>query len=150
MHLVGAHPLDIRDREHLVSLLKQGEDSISQKGVMLRSDIDPGPKVGGTGAAAKGRAWTKLSPGFAAARSGDLQALKGLVKAGWHPLTATDKNGSSVLDWAAGEGKLSVCRQDPGHVMCFILYPIYFVRNFFYILEWYVGTTAIFPDGLRY
>lgn len=121
MHLVGAHPLDIRDREHLVRLLKQGGDSISQGGVMPRSDIDPGPKVGGAGAAAKGRAWTKLSPGFAAARSGDVQALKGLVEAGWDPSTATDKNGSSALDWAAGEGRLSVCRQDPGHAIGFIL-----------------------------
>lgn len=84
-----------------------------------------GRKKTGAGAAAKGRAAAALPPGFAAARAGDLEALKKLVEGGddnshnnsnkndvdkWDPKAAMDKNGSSPLDWAAGEGRLEVCR----------------------------------------
>lgn len=78
------------------------------------------PRVGG-GAAAKGRAWLTLPPGFAAARDGNLELLKALVKgsggggldgrgASWDAAETVDKNGSVPLDWAAGEGRIEVCR----------------------------------------
>lgn len=73
----------------------------------------PASRVG-AGAAAKGRAGAALPPGFAAARAGDLEGLKKLVEGiggdKWDPTVAVDKNGSSPLDWAAGEGRVEVCR----------------------------------------
>lgn len=86
-------------------------------GVQPSSAVSSGRgKKFGKGAAAKGRAAAALLPGFAAARAGDLEALKKLVEGRgggsgkWDPKAATDKNGSSPLDWAAGEGRLEVCR----------------------------------------
>lgn len=73
----------------------------------------PASRVG-AGAAAKGRAGAALPPGFAAARAGDLEGLKKLVEGAggdkWDPRVAVDRNGSSPLDWAAGEGRVEVCR----------------------------------------
>lgn len=124
MHLVDAHPLEIRDCEHLVRLLQQGGTSLpphingnsysmeeedgTRDGV---TGAAPSPSVG-AGAAAKGRASAALPPAFAAARAGDLDAVRRLVEGGesGDPVTAMDKNGSSPLDWAAGEGRLEVCR----------------------------------------
>lgn len=82
------------------------------------------------GAAAKGRAAAALPPGFAAARAGDLEALRRLVEGDggeWDPKTAVDKNGSSVLDWVAGEGRIEVCRW----------------------VEWRLGGTAVWADRSR-
>ncbi|CAN0082210.1 unnamed protein product [Pylaiella littoralis] len=141
MHLVGAHPLEIRDRHHFVRLLQQGSASLppmsqlppppppspngnnTTNGVVPGDGVQPSSAVSsgrgkkfGKGAAAKGRAAAALLPGFAAARAGDLEALKKLVEGRgggsgkWDPKAATDKNGSSPLDWAAGEGRLEVCR----------------------------------------
>lgn len=73
----------------------------------------------GAGAAAKGRAAAALPPGFALARAGDVEGLRRVVGGAgdsgrWDPKTAMDKNGSSALDWAAGEGRLEVCRWGGG------------------------------------
>ncbi|CAN0101593.1 unnamed protein product [Ectocarpus sp. 12 AP-2014] len=126
MHLVGAHPLEVKDRDHFVQLLQRGSASLppmeapgtdlatkrnDHDGVGQWNEEDGGTSAVGGGAAAKGRAAAALPPGFAAARAGDLGALKRLVEEeGWEPKTALDKNGSSPLDWAAGEGRLEVCR----------------------------------------
>lgn len=139
---VGAHPLEIKDRDHLVQLMHQGSASLppmtaassndntvnnGSGGIRLSSttageddDEDEGNGGGGAvpasrvgaGAAAKGRAGADLPPGFAAARAGDLEGLKKLVEGGdrWDPRIAVDRNGSSPLDWAAGEGRVEVCR----------------------------------------
>lgn len=175
---VGAHPLEIKDRDHLVQLLHQGSASLppmtaaasSNKtnnnnhknnntgngggggGLRLSSSTEkmkagkeeeegeegddddenngdggggggggsgavPTSRVG-AGAAAKGRAGATLPPGFAAARAGDLEGLKKLVEGGekWDPRVAVDRNGSSPLDWAAGEGRIEVCRWVGGWV----------------------------------
>lgn len=124
MHLVGAHPLEIRDRDHFVLLLKQGSASLpsppANGDIVPMVDVDeagdegggvPAPRTG-AGAAAKGRAVAALPPGFAAARAGDVERVRRLVGGSdnWDPKTAMDKNGSSPLDWAAGEGRLEVCR----------------------------------------
>lgn len=128
MHLIGAHPLEIRDRDHFVRLLKQGGDLLppppqpNGRGGVLEDGLErvgdeaedesggvSVPRVG-AGAAAKGRAAAALPPGFAAARKGDVATLRLLVEGGWDPSTAMDKNGSNPLDWAAGEGRVSVCR----------------------------------------
>ena len=123
MHLVGAHPLDISDRDHLVRLLEQGRDSSLELGSNrpsvdknsdnsdVRLGVDSDTPTVGAGAAARGRAGDELPPGFAAARTGDMVTLRGLVEVGWDPATAVDKNGSSPLDWAAGEGRLDACRR---------------------------------------
>ncbi|CAM9932164.1 unnamed protein product, partial [Ectocarpus sp. 13 AM-2016] len=126
MHLVGAHPLEVKDRDHFVQLLQRGSASLppmeapgtdlatkrnDHDGVGQGTEEDGGAPAVGGGAAAKGRAAAALPPGFAAARAGDLGALKRLVEEErWEPKTALDKNGSSPLDWAAGEGRLEVCR----------------------------------------
>ena len=161
MHLVGAHPHEVKDRDHFVQLLKMGSDLLPPLGVpggsqgsttmMDENDNDnddddngkchrprrhqgsdddddevSGEEAGrgsggasgrrsGAGAAAKGRAAAALPPGFALARAGDVEGLKKVVRgveggSRWDPRTAMDKNGSSALDWAAGEGRLEVCR----------------------------------------
>lgn len=124
MHLVGAHPLEIKDREHLVQLLSEGSAMLpptaspasrtmedSDEEAAMASAITPRVKVGAM-AAAKGKAAAALQPGFALARAGDMEGVRRLVEGddSWDPQGATDKNGSSVLDWAAGEGRLEVCR----------------------------------------
>lgn len=139
MHLVGAHPLEVRDRDHFVELLRQGgallpplpilnvhsngnshSSASTSVGLKVVKDYDAsGEESGGvsvprvvTGAAAKGRAAAALPPGFAAARAGDIGLVRKLVEGSdcWDPKVAIDKNGSSPLDWAAGEGRLEVCR----------------------------------------
>ncbi|CAN0142923.1 unnamed protein product, partial [Hapterophycus canaliculatus] len=133
MHLVGAHPLEIRDRQHFVELLREGNASLPPMAPVtpppngaesLNSEENddehggggggpPRRRKAGVGAAAKGRAAAELPAGFAAARAGDLEGLKRVVEGDgeeWDPKTAVDKNGSSALDWAAGEGRLEVCR----------------------------------------
>lgn len=50
-----------------------------------------------------------LDPGLAAARDGDLMALKALVSDGW-AATTPDRYGSCALQWAAGAGHLAVVR----------------------------------------
>ena len=152
---IGAHPLEIGDRDHLVQLLRQGSSSLPPMATTAPStnnnnnddddddgggthlspwtsttmgdeeDGEEGENNGGggrsvpasrvgAGAAAKGRAGAALPPGFAAARAGDLEGLKKLVEGvggdKWDPTVAVDKNGSSPLDWAAGEGRVEVCR----------------------------------------
>ncbi|CAM9789163.1 unnamed protein product, partial [Scytosiphon promiscuus] len=84
MHMVGAHPLEIRDRQHFVELLRQGNASL--------------PPM------------TPTPPSQNGAADNELKRLVGGDGEGWDPRTAVDKNGSSVLDWAAGEGRLEVCR----------------------------------------
>ena len=162
MHLVGAHPHEVRDREHFVQLLKMGSDLLpplrpggggSQGSTNMTADdrdsdddngnrrhrlhqvvpvnddeaggggtageesggVWSGRHRSGAGAAAKGRAAAALPPGFALARAGDVEELRRVVEGvgdggRWDPRTAMDKNGSSALDWAAGEGRLEVCR----------------------------------------
>lgn len=49
--------------------------------------------------------------GLECCRSGDLVRLQELVDSGrWDPHTARDRNGCSALNWAAGEGNLSMVR----------------------------------------
>lgn len=149
MHILDAHPAELRDREHLVQLLTQASTFLSppshesnttslysvdgESGGLGRGGQDSfrgdheedvvaastsstrqAPRVG-AGAAAKGKAGATLPPGFAAAREGRMEDLKRLVEGlgeePWDPKRATDKNGSGPLDWAAGEGRLEVCRQ---------------------------------------
>lgn len=134
MHLIDAHQTELPDRESLVDLLKRGSSFLppASRDVLGTPDGARGEGTGdavspsseipsrvssrhvGAGAAAKGRAGDKLSSGFVAARDGLLEELRDLVEgvgvASWDPKTAVDKNGSSPLDWAAGEGRLDVCR----------------------------------------
>lgn len=158
----GAHPGELRDRDHLVNLLKQGSalirpdrqahrasthghrqhiptdhdqhdnatpvttlpttntglnssfPRVKAASQELDSPPQPPPRVG-AGAAAKGRAGLSLPPGLAAAREGNLSELRRLVEGlgdaePWDVKSAVDKNGSTPLDWAAGEGRLEVCR----------------------------------------
>lgn len=89
-----------------------GEEDYGAEGNGGGGGAVPASRVG-AGAAAKGRAGADLPPGFAAARAGDLEGLKNLVEGSgdrWDPRAAVDRNGSSPLDWAAGEGRLEVCR----------------------------------------
>lgn len=51
-----------------------------------------------------------LSPGLAAARDGDVEALRSLAAAGWRAKEAVDRHGSTALMWAAGGGHLEACR----------------------------------------
>ena len=44
---------------------------------------------------------SELPPGVAAARDGDLGALRALLAGGWEPASAVDRHGSSALLWAA-------------------------------------------------
>ena len=63
-----------------------------------------------------------LPPGLAAARDGDLDALRDLCARGvFDPRTCVDRHGSNALHWAAGSGHLHVCKHlvdtcgvDPG------------------------------------
>ena len=50
-----------------------------------------------------------LAPGLAAARDGDLEALKALAAEGWDVRTS-DRHGSTALHWAAGGGHLPIVR----------------------------------------
>ena len=49
-------------------------------------------------------------PGMTAARDGDLEGLRQAVAEGWDPEIVTDRNGSTALLWAAGNGHLHVVR----------------------------------------
>jgi hypothetical protein len=51
-----------------------------------------------------------LDAGMAAARDGDLDALRAAVAGGWDPAQHMDRHGSSALHWAAGSGRLDACR----------------------------------------
>ena len=51
----------------------------------------------------------QLGPGMAAARDGDLAALRSLLEEGWKPADARDRHGSSALLWAAAGGHLAAC-----------------------------------------
>lgn len=100
-------------------VLMKETDEGSESGLSFEAfpfvQLGTGPPVVGGGAAAKGRAGTELSPEFRAARDGDIEEVRRLVEGadgggGWDPKIALDKNGSGPLDWAAGEGRLEVCR----------------------------------------
>ncbi|KAG8457585.1 hypothetical protein KFE25_003739 [Diacronema lutheri] len=57
------------------------------------------------------RAALSLEPGLAAARDGDVAALRALVRTGgWDARAAVDVHGSLALHWAAGGGHLAACR----------------------------------------
>lgn len=59
------------------------------------------------------RARDELAPGLAAARDGDVAALRNLVASGeppFDPHTAADQHGAGALLWAAGGGHLDACR----------------------------------------
>ncbi|GBG31240.1 Ankyrin repeat domain-containing protein 17 [Hondaea fermentalgiana] len=51
-----------------------------------------------------------LGPELDACRSGDLEALRKAVAAGWDAHAAVDRNGANGLLWAAGFGNLEVCK----------------------------------------
>lgn len=52
-----------------------------------------------------------LPPGLAAARDGDLDALRELSACGvFDPTRCVDRHGSNALHWAAGSGHLGVCK----------------------------------------
>mmetsp|Transcript_23504 Transcript_23504/g.37764 ORF Transcript_23504/g.37764 Transcript_23504/m.37764 type:complete len:445 (+) Transcript_23504:143-1477(+) len=53
----------------------------------------------------------RLHPGLAAARDGDLEKMRKLVKLGeFDPKHTIDRHGSTALLWAAGSGHLHVCK----------------------------------------
>ena len=57
--------------------------------------------------------WVRSSsapPGLAAARDGDLATLRRLVASGWDARSCVDRHGSGAMHWAAGGGRLDVCR----------------------------------------
>eukprot|EP00873_Tetraselmis_striata_P000299 jgi/Tetstr1/420563/TSEL_011653.t1 len=64
----------------------------------------------GGGAAKRAQLETSEDLGLAAARDGQLEELHRLVAAGWDPLVAVDRHGSSALHFAAGAGHLEVCQ----------------------------------------
>lgn len=51
-----------------------------------------------------------LPLGLEAARDGDLEALRQLVAGGWCATDVVDRHGSSALHYAAGSGRLDVCK----------------------------------------
>ena len=55
------------------------------------------------------QAQQQLAPGMAAARDGDVAALRSLLEEGWKPADARDRHGSSALLWAAAGGHLTAC-----------------------------------------
>jgi ankyrin repeat protein len=57
-----------------------------------------------------GSAPPPLPPGLAAARDGDLATLRRLVASGWDARSRVDRHGSGAMHWAAGGGRLDVCR----------------------------------------
>ena len=57
-----------------------------------------------------GSAPPPLPPGLAAARDGDLATLRRLVASGWDARSCVDRHGSGAMHWAAGGGRLDVCR----------------------------------------
>lgn len=80
----------------------------------LKARPDGGVHAGGSAegeapVTAAGQCKTVLPEAFAAARDGDLAALRRLAAGGWDPLEE-DRHGSNALLWAAGGGHLPVCR----------------------------------------
>lgn len=67
----------------------------------------------GGGAAKRAQLETSEDLGLAAARDGQLEELHRLVAAGWDPLVAVDRHGSSALHFAAGAGHLEVSPANP-------------------------------------
>ena len=51
----------------------------------------------------------QLPPGLDAAREGDVEALRRLVRGGWDALHTVDRHGSNALHYAAGSGRLEAC-----------------------------------------
>jgi len=51
-----------------------------------------------------------LDQGLEAARDGRLDVLEGMVASGWNASCVRDRHGASALDWAAGSGRLAVCK----------------------------------------
>ena len=51
----------------------------------------------------------ELPPAIAAARDGDIDTLRALLKGDFDPAVDTDRHGASAMLWAAGGGHLAVC-----------------------------------------
>jgi ankyrin repeat protein len=58
---------------------------------------------------AEAAAGEALHPGLAAARDGDVAALRELHASGWDARVCEDRHGSTALLWAAGGGHLAAC-----------------------------------------
>jgi hypothetical protein len=69
-------------------------------------------------AATTSTAGEALHPGLAAARDGDVEALRALLASGWDARTCVDRHGSSALLWAAGGGHLAACAFLVTHARC--------------------------------
>ena len=67
-------------------------------------------EAAGLGQPMEASAKAALHPGILAAQTNDLAALRALVSAGWCAATFVDLNGSSALEWAAGNGQLEAVR----------------------------------------
>ena len=52
--------------------------------------------------------YRETDQGLLAAREGDLEGIRELVRSGWDPCSSVDALGSCALHWAAGNGHLEV------------------------------------------
>ena len=105
----------LRDHQHIkhTGSYEAAKDAVAiAKGTLVRHTVVGAhlADLWAARAAETERQKKALPAGLEAARDGDESALRKLVSQGWSALEVVDRHGSSALHYAAGSGRLSVCK----------------------------------------